>query len=147
MAINLRVMANSVTSVINPNIPAVLKRSIGYVTDDAGVRVNTFMEQNIVIQSQSMTSKELQLVESLGLQGYSRAVHINGNIEGLRRHVEQGADILTFKQHDDAEPMDWMVVQVMESWANWCRVLLCRQGKAPAVILPPDGGGGGGGIA
>lgn len=140
MAINLRVMANSVTSVINPNIPAVLKRSIGYVTDDAGVRVNTFMEQNIVIQSQSMTSKELQLVESLGLQGYTRAVHLNGNIEGLRRHVEQGADILTFKQHDDAEPMDWLVVQVMESWPNWCRVLLCRQAKVPA-IAPPTGGG------
>ena len=141
MAINLRAMANSITSAINPNIPAVLKRSIGYVTDDAGVRVNTFMEQNIVIQSQSMTSKELQLVESLGLQGYTRAVHLNGNIEGLRRHVEQGADILTFKQHDDAEPMDWLVVQVMESWPNWCRVLLCRQAKVPA-IAPPTGGGG-----
>lgn len=140
MAINLRAMANSITSAINPNIPAVLKRSIGYVTDDAGVRVNTFTEQNIVIQSQSMTSKELQLVESLGLQGYTRAVHLNGNIEGLRRHVEQGADILTFKQHDDAEPMDWLVVQVMESWPNWCRVLLCRQAKVPA-IAPPTGGG------
>lgn len=141
MAINLRAMANSVTSAINPNIPAVLKRSTGYTTDDAGVRVNTFTEQNIVIQSQSMTSKELQLVESLGLQGYTRAVHLNGNIEGLRRHVEQGADILTFKQHDDAEAMDWLVVQVMESWPNWCRVLLCRQAKTPA-ITPPTGGGG-----
>ena len=130
MAINLRAVANSITSTINPNIPAVLKRSTGYTTDDAGVRVNAFTEQNIVIQSQSMTSKELQLVESLGLQGYTRAVHLNGNIEGLRRHVEQGADILMFKQHDDSEPMDWLVVQVMESWPNWCRVLLCRQGAA-----------------
>ena len=130
MAINLRAVANSITSTINPNIPAVLKRSTGYTTDDAGVRVNAFTEQNIVIQSQSMTSKELQLVESLGLQGYTRAVHLNGNIEGLRRHVEQGADILRFKQHDDSEPMDWLVVQVMESWPNWCRVLLCRQGAA-----------------
>lgn len=127
MAINLRAIANGVTSAINPNIPATLHRSLGYTTNDAGVQENQYEDTEVIIQSQSMTSKELQLVESLGLQGYSRAVHINGNIEGLRRYTEQGADMLTFQQFDDAIPMDWLVVQVMESWPNWCRVLLCRQ--------------------
>jgi len=125
--INLRAVANQYTSAINPNVPAILKRNTGYITNDDGSRVPSYSEQSVLIQSQPMSSTELQLVESLGIQGYSRAVHINCNLDGVSRYNQTGADTLIFKQHNDSDVFEWKIVQVMESWQNWSRVLLCRQ--------------------
>jgi hypothetical protein len=127
MALNLRGIANGAIQSINPDIPAILRQSSGYTVNEAGKQQNAYRDSRITIQSQPMSSKELQLIEALGLQGVFRAVHMNGNIEGLRRHDEKGADILNFKQYEDSQAFDWLIVQVMESWPNWCRLLLCRQ--------------------
>lgn len=128
MKINVRAVANRTIQPVNPNITALLRRSSGVTTNAAGKRASATRDFPVEIQSQPITSDEAKLIEAANIAGTFRAVHLFGNYEGLKRYNEQGADLLNFKQHDDSgEAKDWQIIQVMESWPNWCRLLLCRQ--------------------
>lgn len=122
---NLRGMANGVTRSINPNIPATLKRSAGYVTDVAGKRTPQFQELTGTIQVQPMSTGDLQHAEFLNLQGVLRAVYINGNWAGVVRGETKGGDVLIFSEA--GENKTWHVVSVVEAWPDWTKVIVCLQ--------------------
>ena len=122
---NLRGMANGVTRSINPNIPATLKRSVGYVTDAAGKRIPQFQEFTGTIQVQPMGTGDLQHAEFLNLQGVLRAVYIHGNWAGVVRGDAKGGDVLIFSEA--GENKTWHVVSVVEAWPDWTKVIVCLQ--------------------
>ena len=122
---NLRGMANGVTRSVNPNIPATLKRSAGYVTDVAGKRTPQFQELTGTIQVQPMSTGDLQHAEFLNLQGVLRAVYINGNWAGAVRGEAKGGDVLIFSEARESKT--WNVVNVVEAWPDWTKVIVCLQ--------------------
>ena len=122
---NLRGMANGITRSINPNIPATLKRSAGYVTDVAGKRTPQFQELTGTIQVQPMSTGDLQHAEFLNLQGVLRAVYIHGNWAGVVRGETKGGDVLIFSEA--GENKTWHVVSVVEAWPDWTKVIVCLQ--------------------
>ncbi|OOF43036.1 hypothetical protein BKK51_12195 [Rodentibacter trehalosifermentans] len=124
---NLRHIANSAITAVNPNIPAILQVNQGHVTDDTGRRVSNYESYNVSIQAQSLSTQDLSLFDSLAQQGQLLNVYISGQIHALRRITGQGADKLVFKAFGENESSEWLIKSVSESFPNWCKVVVWRQ--------------------
>lgn len=124
---SLRAIANGAITAVNPNIPAVLKLNSGYTTDASGARAAAYSEHPVVIQTQNLGTQDLALFDSLAQQGSLLYAYVTGQFHGLRRQSGQGADKLVFAAYGETETTEWLVKQVVESWPDWCKVLLWRQ--------------------
>lgn len=126
---NLRAIANAATSRINPNVPAVLKRSNGYVTRSNGTRVPTYdADVPISAQVQAMSGGDLRQVEGLNIQGQMRGIYVNGAIDGVVRVGQQGGDLIVFAAGVLlSEESTWLCVHVLEQWSDWAKVVAVLQ--------------------
>ncbi|WP_432784681.1 hypothetical protein AAEX37_01958 [Oligella sp. MSHR50489EDL] len=124
---NLRQIANSITSGVNPNIEAIMRINTGFVVDDAGEQVASFIEEPVVIQTQSLSTKDLEHLNLVAQQGQFLYAYTNGRVSALRRALGKGSERLIFKPYGENAVVEWVVTQVIESYPNWVRVLLWRQ--------------------
>lgn len=124
---NLSGIANSVISGVNPNQKAVLKINTGTTVDDAGKVKPCFTEQPITIQPQSLSTADLDHLNLINQQGQFMYAYITGQISAIRRSQGKGAEHVMFTAYGEDEPSDWVVKQVVESYPQWCKVLLWRQ--------------------
>lgn len=124
---NLRAIANSVSTVINPNSSVVWIQSTGYTTDDAGKRTPVTASSTLRGNIQALDAEDIKHVDSINMQGVMRAVYLYGNIQGIVRADGKGGDILQFPQVPGGTNQDWLVFHVSETWPNWCKVLVVLQ--------------------
>lgn len=124
---NLRAIANGLTSHVNPNIEAQLLLNMGYRTDNAGRREPYYERHGVTIQTQSLSSTERQEFDGLMQQGKMLSVYVTGQFAVLRRIEGKGADKLVFAPYGETEPTEWLIKQVSESWPDWCKVVAWRQ--------------------
>ena len=124
---NLRAIANGMTSSVNPNMAAVLKVSDGYDVDDYGAQVPKYTEQHIMIQTQSMSTADLERLNYVSQQGQFLYAYANGSISALRRSLGKGSEMMVFKPYGEDVDAEWMVKQVVESYPDWVKVVLWRQ--------------------
>lgn len=124
---NLSGIANSVISGVNPNQKAALKINTGSTVDDSGKVKPCFTEQPITIQPQSLSTADLDHLNLINQQGQFMYAYITGQISAIRRSQGKGAEHVMFTAYGENEPSDWVVKQVVESYATWCKVLLWRQ--------------------
>ncbi len=125
---NLRRIANGLTQAVNPNVPATLIRSTGgYATDAAGHRTPAIQQYQIKVQVQGLSGRELQHLEGLNVQGVMRAVYLYGDISGVVRADQKGGDVLKFREAPRGSERSWRVVQVLETWPDWCKVAVVMQ--------------------
>ena len=124
---NLRAISNAATTSINPNLPAVLKLNGGYTTDRTGKRAAGYTEAPVTVQTQTLSTQDLALFDSLTQQGTLLYAYVSGQFHGLRRQDGKGADKLVFAAYGETETTEWLVKQVVESWPDWCKVLIWRQ--------------------
>jgi hypothetical protein len=50
-----------------------------------------------------------------------------GNTQGIVRPTQQGGDLLTFPLVPNGPAFTWKVVEVSETWPDWCKVIVCLQ--------------------
>lgn len=127
---SLRAFANSVTSTLNPNVPGNAYISQGYTTQPSGKRIPAFTKvTDRSFQVQALSGGELQHSDSLNIQGVKRGVYLDGTVNGVRRALGKGGDILEF------DGSFWLIVDVTEPWdgAGWCKVIVTEQ------TTPPEG--------
>lgn len=124
---NLSGIANSVISGVNPNQKAVLKISTGSTVDDSGKVKPCFTEQAITIQPQSLSTADLDHLNLVNQQGQFMYAYVSGQISAIRRSQGKGAEHIMFTAYGETELSNWVVKQVVESYATWCKVLLWRQ--------------------
>lgn len=124
---NLRSLANSAIVAVNPNRTAVLKLNNGYETDNTGKRESAYRDYPVTVQTQTLSTQDLALFDSLSQQGSLLYAYVSGQFHGLQRQEGKGADKLVFAAYGENEPTEWLVKQVIESWSDWCKVLLWRQ--------------------
>lgn len=124
---NLSGLANSVISGVNPNQKAVLKINTGSTVDDSGKVNPCFTEQPITIQPQSLSTADLDHLNLINQQGQFMYAYITGQISAIRRSQGKGAEHVMFTAYGEDGASDWVVKQVVESYATWCKVLLWRQ--------------------
>ena len=132
--INLRSMANRLTSGVNPNVPATLLVSTGYTTDDSGLQVPFYADPaSVSVQVQALTQKELQHLDKMNITNGQAGVFVDRQLNSADRSTGSGGDVFTFAD-TQAVPADlrgstWLVVAVLEGWpgSGWCRAAITRQ--------------------
>lgn len=130
---NLHAIAAPLAGIVNPNIPGVLKQSTGYVTTAAGKREPSYSTSApMAMQVQALSGPELQLVDSLNIQGVKRAIHLPGDVKGVDRANNSGGDLIVFAAGPGVPASivgTWLVALVMETWdsSGWCRVAAVKQ--------------------
>lgn len=126
---NLRAIANNAIVAINPNIKATLELQSSYITDDTGKRIAQPAELVIVdLQIQALTAQEIQRLDGgLLQQSEHLSAYITGQLYALRRITGQGAERLYFARYGDDKPCYWLITSIVESWQDWCKVIICKQ--------------------
>lgn len=119
---NLHGIAAGVIGAVNPMITAIWRKSNGYTKTADFQQVPAYIDApGTRVQMQGLSAKELQHLNSLNIQGVMRAIHVNGEVQGVARERGQGGDLFVI----GAET--WLVVQVLETWPDWSRVAVCLQ--------------------
>lgn len=120
---DLRTIANGVSSTVNANTTVKLLRSNGY-TMGAGRRQVPGYAAPITgpAQIQALDGDDLRQLDGLNIQGTIRAIYLRGALAGVIRPNEVGGDIVQIAGQN------WLVVKVLESWPNWTKAAICLQG-------------------
>lgn len=132
--INLRSMANRLTSGVNPNVTATLLVSTGYATDASGLQVPTYAApETVTLQVQALTQKELQHLDKLNITNGQAGVFVDRQLNSANRSTGSGGDVFQFPDSPsiptDLRGSEWLVVAVLEGWpgSGWCRAAITRQ--------------------
>jgi len=118
---NLHSIASGAIGSVNPFISMTITRNTGYTTAADGKRTPTTTTLTASGQWQNLNAKELEHLNALNIQGDLGAIYINGSYDGVVRADGIGGDVFTFNGKN------WLVVQVMEQWPDWCKVVVCLQ--------------------
>lgn len=121
--INVRALANSVSSVVNPNVLANVRVSNGYTVDpDSLKQIPTYADAVPgPAQVQALDGENLRQVEKLNIQGKIKAIYLYGVLAGVVRPDSKGGDLI------DIGSETWLVVMVLEGWATWTKVAAVLQ--------------------
>lgn len=124
---NLHGLVRAAITSVNPDITATLRRSLGtYTTGADGSRTPDYADSVAQIQVQGLSAKDLQHLDALNIQGVLRSVHLNGDWQGVERPLSKGGDLFKFADPAGVQRW-WLVVNVMETWPDWCRVVVAMQ--------------------
>lgn len=124
---NLRALANSYTQKINPNVSIVWRKSTGFTTDQYYHRTPTFSNVTIQAQIQALSGDDLKHIDGLNISGIYRKVYAYGDVESLVRSAQKGGDVLQFAPVAGQTVVSWKIIQVTETWPDWCSVIVCMQ--------------------
>lgn len=125
--INVRGIANRMIQPVNPDTAGVHQRSNGYTTLPSGKRNPIFVSTDVLLQVQAATAAQLKHIENINTESVYRNVRLWGNALGVSRPDVRGGDLLLFPQVPMGTRQTWLVVQVLESWPEWCSLIVCLQ--------------------
>lgn len=119
---DLRGIANSVSSTVNPNVIATVLRSTGYTVGAGRKQVPSYAPPVTgPAQLQALDGKDLDQLDGLNVQGTIRALYLRGVLAGVVRPDSTGGDIIQIAGRN------WLVVKVLESWPTWTKVAIVLQ--------------------
>lgn len=122
---DLRGIANGVSSTVNQNELVSVSRSTGFTVGAGGRQVPTYAAPvNGFAQVQALDGDELKQLDSLNIQGVVRAIYLRGALAGVIRPNQTGGDLV--KRKNGAET--WLVVKVLEQWPDWVKAAIQLQG-------------------
>lgn len=123
---DLRGLANGVTSSVNPNISVSVRRSTGYTVDPLSLRQVPGYAAAVVgpAQMQALDGNDLKQLDGLNIQGTVRAIYLRGALAGVIRPDGTGGDLITIAGEL------WLVTKVLESWPTWTKAAIVLQGAA-----------------
>ncbi len=127
---NLRAIANSVTSAINPNIGATLFISTGYTITNFK-QVPTYSKAAVSAQVQPLSSGDIRQLDGLNIQGAQKAIYLNGSALAISRIKKFGGDLIVFPNGTLPEGNTWLVLASLEQWADWCKCACVLQDDIP----------------
>lgn len=119
---DLRGIANGVTSTVNPNQTVTVLRSTGY-TIGAGRRQVPGYAAPITGpgQIQALDANDIKQLDGLNIQGTIRAIYLRGVLAGVIRPDGTGGDIVQI------DGQEWLVVKVLEGWPTWTKAAIVLQ--------------------
>lgn len=138
--INVRAAANAAIQVVNPNEGGWVYYSTGFtVSPTTRKQVPSFAAPAPVrLQIQAVDASMLKHLDSLNIEGVVRSVHMWGNTQGVDRVNQKGGDLLYFRDVPTGTLRVWKVVKVVETWRDWCHLIVNQQTDAtPPSPIPP----------
>lgn len=119
---DLRGIANGVSSTVNPNKTVTVLRSTGYTIGAGRKQVPSYAAPITgPAQIQALDGKDLKQLDGLNIQGTIRAIYMRGALAGVIRADQVGGDIVQI------DGQNWLIVKVLESWPNWTKAAIALQ--------------------
>lgn len=119
---DLRPIANAVTSTINANTLVTLRRSTGYTIGAGLKQVPTYAADQLGYgQIQALDNEDLKQIDGLNIQGTIRALYVRGELAGVIEPDSTGGDLV------EIDGRIWLVVKVIEHWRLWCKLAIVLQ--------------------
>ena len=129
---NMHGLVRGAIQAVNPDIAIDYYQSNGFTQNASFEQVPAYVAvKGITGNAQALTNKDLKHEDLVSLQGTLRAVYCYGNIQGIVRPDNKGGDLMRFPQVPGGTKQTWLVVTVLETWPDWCKV---------AVVLQVDKG-------
>lgn len=135
---NLRATANSVTRVINPNKPATLLISTGFVLVNH-VQQPAYNQAGVIAQVQPLSSQDVHQLDALNIQGANKKIFLNGTALAINRVLQLGGDLIVFGPGVIPEGTTWKILASLEQWSStWCLVAVVLQDDIITTGLTTD---------
>lgn len=120
---DLRGIANGVTSTVNPNKTVTVLRSTGYTIGAGRKQVPSYAAPVTGPgQIQALDANDIKQLDGLNIQGTIRAIYLRGVLAGVVRPDGTGGDIIQI------DGQTWLVVKVLEGWPTWTKAAIVLQG-------------------
>ena len=128
---DLRGIANTVTSTVNPNETVTVLRSTGFTTGAGAKQVPSYAAPvSGPAQIQALDADDIKQLDGLNIQGTIRAIYLRGTLAGVVRPNQTGGDLVTIAAPAPvALRGTWLVVKVLESWPDWTKAAIVLQGQ------------------
>ena len=121
---DLRGLANGVTTTVNPNQTVTVLRSTGFTTGAGAKQVPSYAAPvSGPAQIQALDADDIKQLDGLNIQGTIRAIYLRGTLAGVVRPNQTGGDLVTIGG------ATWLVVKVLESWPDWTKAAIVLQGQ------------------
>lgn len=130
MSLRVRSIANSMTVAVNENTEATLRVSNGYTISPSGKQIPSYIEQQRVLQTQSMDVEDLAHLGFASQQGQFIVAYADGMIPAIRRGMQLGTTMIILKPYGEDVATIWQVKKVIESYNDWVKVLIQNTQKA-----------------
>lgn len=126
---DLRGLANGVSSTINPNVTVSVERSTGYTIGTGRKQVPSYATAVVgPAQIQALDGDDLKQLDGLNIQGNIKAVYLRGVLAGVLRPDGTGGDLITIMSPAPAQLVGtWLVVKVLEGWPTWTKAAIVLQ--------------------
>jgi len=119
---DLRGLANGVTTTVNPNKTVTVRRSTGYTIGAGRKQVPGYADPVTgPAQIQALDANDIKQLDGLNIQGTVRAIYLRGVLAGVVRPDGTGGDLVEI----GAET--WLVVKVLEGWPTWTKAAIVLQ--------------------
>ena len=119
---DLRGIANGVSSTVNPNKTVTVRRSTGYTIGAGRKQVPGYADPVTgPAQIQALDANDIKQLYGLNIQGTVRAIYLRGVLAGVVRPDGTGGDLVEI----GAET--WLVVKVLEGWPTWTKAAIVLQ--------------------
>ena len=128
---DLRGLANGVTTTVNPNQTVTVLRSTGFTTGAGAKQVPSYAAPvSGPAQIQALDADDIKQLDGLNIQGTIRAIYLRGPLAGVVRPNQTGGDLVTIAAPAPvALRGTWLVVKVLESWPDWTKAAIVLQGQ------------------
>lgn len=128
---DLRGIANGVTTTVNPNETVTVLRSTGFTTGAGAKQVPSYAAPvSGPGQIQALDADDIKQLDGLNIQGTIRAIYLRGTLAGVVRPNQTGGDLVTIAAPAPvALRGTWLVVKVLESWPDWTKAAIVLQGQ------------------
>lgn len=126
---DLRGIANGVSSTVNPNQTVTVLRSTGYTIGAGAKQVPSYAAPvSGPAQIQALDADDIKQLDGLNIQGTIRAIYLRGTLAGVVRPNQTGGDLVTIAAPAPvALRGTWLVVKVLESWPDWTKAAIVLQ--------------------
>ena len=119
---DLRGLANGVTSTVNPNKTVTVRRSTGYTIGAGRRQVPSYAAPvSGPAQIQALDADDIKQLDGRNIQGTIRAIYLRGNLAGVIRPDGTGGDLV------EVDGQTWLVVKVLEGWPTWTKATIVLQ--------------------
>lgn len=123
---DLRSIANSVSSQVNPNIIVTVLRSTGAAIGRGGKQAPTYADPVTgPAQLQALDGSTLRQMDGLNIQGVLRAIYLRGNLSAVIRPDSKGGDLVMI------DGKTWLIVKVLETWPLFTKAVVQYQNGNP----------------
>ena len=120
---DLRGIANGVTTTVNPNKTVTVLRSTGYTIGAGRKQVPSYAAPVTGPgQIQALDANDIKQLDGLNIQGTIRAIYLRGVLAGVVRPDGTGGDLVQI------DGQNWLVVKVLEGWPTWTKAAIVLQG-------------------